>query len=45
MVELNQLLLKFESNLKWEGVIKEWIERRESWVSDVAASVNLTYLA
>ena len=43
MVELNQLLLEFEKNLKSEGVKKEWKERRESWVSDVAASVNLTY--
>lgn len=45
MVELNQLLLELESNLKWEGATKEWKERRSSWVSDVAASVNLTYLA
>jgi hypothetical protein len=34
MVELNQLLLDFERNLKSEGVKKEWKERRESWVEE-----------
>ena len=45
MVELNLLLLELERNLKSEKVTQKWQDRRPSWVSDVASSVNLTYLA
>lgn len=45
MVELNQLLLEFESNITWESVTQEWKERRDSWVSDVQAAVEPSQLA
>jgi 7,8-dihydro-6-hydroxymethylpterin-pyrophosphokinase len=45
MVELNQLLLEFESNLTREAVTKEWKERRDSWVREVQAAVEPSQLA
>ena len=45
MVELNQLLLEFEANLKWDVVTEEWEERRDGWVSEVAEAIDQQQLA